>query len=30
MMVYGVVSRVTGSAVELFVRREDAETVVEA
>ena len=30
MLVYGVVSRVTGSAAELFVRRDDAETVVDA
>ena len=30
MIVYGIVSRVTGSAVELFLRREDAEAVVDA
>ena len=29
VVVYGVVSRVTDSAAELFVRREDAEKVVE-
>lgn len=30
MLVYGVVSSVTGDAVELSVRREDAEAMVDA